>query len=252
MSGTRSWLSPTKNKILKFTYLESLAASLVEYAYSNNGFAGELKRLCRYLEGNYRVDGQKKEILARKWLAPVNDETAITRAIWLINRINEEEIGSEAAAQSLLQWERDYPYEAPKQVVVGIAATTIPGITVGRVSKRRVMTLIVETGSSGGEAAELSRLAVRASQGVVSRALERAGGEVDKLDPDMAMWMYEDREVKFYRADRKELTNIKKDLDRAGVVNELLSKEGNPLALALSPAVNPEAEGITWNLRSLK
>lgn len=250
MKETGSWQSRTRNKTRELTYLEAVAASLVKYASGSSRFAGELKSLCRYIETDHGT-GRQKEVGVGEWLAPDTDELAAARAVWLISRINEGGAGSEAAAQSLLKWERNYPYEAPRQVVVGIAATTIPGITVGRVSKRRVMTLVVETGSSRSDAAELSRLAVSASQGVVSRALERAGGEVDKLDPDVAMWMYEDRELKFYQAEQKELARIKKDLDKAGVVNELLSKEGEPLALALSPAVNPEAEGVTWNLRSL-
>jgi len=86
----------------------------------------------------------------------------------------------------------------------------------------------------------------------VSKSLDKARGSVDSLEPEVAMWMYGDREVDFHQAEGEQIRKIKFELDKAGAVSEIIRKDNKPQALALSPVVNVSAVKESWNLESLK
>ncbi len=241
-----------KNKFCEFSYLESLGVALIEYTVLNPEFGEELRKLCSQIRYGYQ-GRELRESLYSSWLLPANLEVALQRTVWLINQINEDKVlGARDTAERLLEWERNYPHKSPKQLIVGLAATSIPGLTLGKVSKLTNMALIVNKESSFKAGTELARLVVRASQGIVSKSLDKARGSVDSLEPEVAMWMYGDREVDFHQAEGEQIRKIKFELDKAGAVSEIIRKDNKPQALALSPVVNVSAVKESWNLESLK
>lgn len=251
MLEERSLQSKTGNKTRRLTYLEAVTAGLIRYASFSQGFAEELKKVCVYIDNvDYGRKTAGKE--SGKWLLPADDETALSRAVWLVTRINEGSIkGSEKAAQRLLEWKDIRPYEAPKQLIVGVAATSIPGLTLGRISRKKSMAMVVGERLLKRESSDLVRLAVRASHGVISRSLDMVGGVADRLDPDTSMWMYGDRDIKFYKAGEKRIRVIKRDLDRVGVPAEIVKEGDRPAVLALSPMIDVEAGDLGRGLESV-
>ncbi len=252
MQKAKSLPVRAKSKIHKFSYWESLTVALIEYTALSSVFAQELKKLCKHLRKEYKETGDL-EIKAPKWLLPTDKETALSRAVWLLNRINESDSEeAQAAAQMLINWERIYPYESPRQIIVGLAATSIPGLTLGKVSRKKYMSMVINKDLRKKSQINLAKLAVQASHGITSKSLDQVKGDENKLDPEVAVWMYGDREVNFYQTNGKEMEKIKKELDRSGVVSEMIYKDSKPLALALSPVVNLSINELSWSLEILR
>ena len=252
MQKAKSLPVKAKNKFSEISYLENLAAALIKYTTLSSIFSRELKKLCDQIRINF-TEEESGEVMSLSWLLPASEKVAIRRAVWLVNRINEDRLPeARAAAQRLWEWERNYPQESPRQLIVGVAATSIPGLTLGKISKLTNMALILSKESKIKGKTDVAQLAVRASQGIVSKSLESARGSIDNLEPEVVMWMYGDREVDFYRAKNKKIKEIKLELDKAGVVSEIITENNKPKALALSPVVNVSAVKGNWNLEALK
>ncbi len=236
-------------KGLEFSYLESLALSLVEYASQNRVFAKNLISLIKNIDDHsFEYEGGTY-FKTGKYLCPEDTETAIVRAVWLISRINGEKGPSrDSATQILLEWKNVYPYESPKQVIVGVAATSVPGFTLGQVSRKKNMSLVLDKKLRKDNDLDLGRLSVQASCGIITRSLEQVGGKADKLEPDVSMWICGERGVNFYQTYRHKLEIIKEELDSFGVVNEGIKRDGKLIALALSPVVNRPLSEKSWDL----
>jgi hypothetical protein len=243
----------TEHRSLKIGYLEMLASSLVVYSAIDVHFADEFKRMIKASKVK-RVRGKTKKISRLSLiLAPPDTLCAYQRAEWLIKLLEKEKTRKNEPALSLLfDFVNDDPAIVPKNLIVGVAATSIPGITLGKI-RRRVMNIILNSDFlKNCTKLELAKKVTSASTGVLSPTLKKAKFSQKMLEPDIAEWIFGDRYVSFFAADEKELKKIKNDLIRSEILHSSTYSKGRPAVIALSPAANSEYVKNAWDLELLR
>lgn len=228
-------------------YGEAMAMSLLQYAQKDQEFAKKLRWIVAGLD-TPGSDRAAEIVSGIEVLLPEDTDSALRRAEWLVQAIEENNIpGGETAAELLSSWTYKKTWESPQQIVVGVVQVAIPGITLGRIKRRKIMTVAVKEGLSPNGDLDLSRKISQACLGVLNRALRITGGNVHKIEPEIGDWFFGDMEVSFRSASVEQLANIEKGLTELGAIHYSIKKDGEPVIIAISPSVN----SAFWNLKSL-
>lgn len=234
------------------SYGEALTLSLIEYAEAHKKFAEVLRGLVFHLPRNVdRGVGAYRERDVRI-LVPEDADDALRRATWLLPRIEEERTPEyNRAAAILVDWAGTRREEEPKQIVVGVVQVAIPGITLGKIKRRRKVLLFVRPDVAERKDFEMSRRVSEATLGLLAGALEEAGGNVYELEPEVGDWFFGERETAFFAADEKELVRIGKELEELDVLHFTTEENGRDAVLAVSPAVNSAYAATVWNAQPI-
>lgn len=232
-------------------YSVALAKSLIVFAAYDKHFGDYLeKRVQKELDtkasGKSEYSGELIQLLL-----PQTRTQAELRTNWLIRRIQAGTIpGCQEAERELVNFVADKEAPNPKQIVVGIAATSIPGVTLGRISKKVSMSVIVDKDNPPGTDIELAEKTVALSHQILFSSIESAGGDLRQLEPEVGDWFFGEKETRFYQASRQELERIESEVKGLGIPYAVSGKsEGRPV-LALSPVVNSAFEREYWQIEA--
>jgi len=232
------------------TYAESLAASLAGYARQDRRFYAFLKHRVRdKLVSAHGRENAWQNAGHLKLIMPATRHQAERRTDWLIRCIRFQAIPGAKAAQECLEMlvsQQDDP--RLKQIVVGVAATSVPGVTVGRLHKKVSMTIIVNQDNLPASQTELAQKATKASHQVLLSALENAGGNLGELEPEIGDWFFAEKDVVFYQAAGKEISRLEAELRALGVPYSLSQKDDHVGLLAVSPAANNAGMQELWEI----
>ncbi|RJR31574.1 hypothetical protein C4569_01285 [Candidatus Parcubacteria bacterium] len=242
-----------KNKLKKetFWYSETLAASLILFAKKNKKFCRHFRQQIKQINPRilFEVPIKMEENICL--LVPEFEKFAYARADWLLNSLVKNNLpGSFYALNMLYSWGKHENFEVPKQIVVGVLALAIPGITLGRFTKRRKMAIIVSKNYDEISNVEMSKYAAQASLGILSKAFDLAGGFLSEIEPEVADWFFMGRELSFYSASNVVVRDIAYEVSRLGAANYLVEAEDFRF-LAVTPVLNNFVLESKWKLRNL-
>jgi hypothetical protein len=239
---------------LKAHYSVSIASSLIAYAEKNKLFQDQLVHMLHsmpivlptYAEFPFIDDYSRYSLLE-----PKSIRSAELRAQWLMMRIADRDLpGSTQAALMLIDYIKDKPYENPKQLVVGFVRVAIPGITLGRFKLKNSVSVIVNHKAKKQDA-ELAKATARVCAGLIAEALTMARGKILKLEPEIADWLFGDRELDLYTATTDEIGKIRQELKQTKVMHSYSHGDNGIEMLAISPAVNSSYQESKWNIEAL-
>lgn len=228
-------------------YPANIAVGLLVYSHFDDTFLKELNINLSSVNTSLnkkRIDIGEEDAL----LIPGNRQTAFRRLEWLFDF--EDYSGKEEALAVLASGIKDVPFEVPKQLVVGIAGIAIPGVTLGLISKKKKISFIARPELFKNKT-EMAEAAVKAGHGLLKQALVSSGGQLEKLDPDIAEWFFGDRESEFLQGNREALDHAKKEIKDLNIPCEELEKSGQTALLAVSPALNDSYRDIRWRFDKL-
>lgn len=230
-------------------YAQTIAESLIAYADRNEAFAKHFELLIRKFFSVYEED--KVQVIVPIFpkekidiIMPEDEQSAIRRSEWFLARVREKEIaGALEAEQVMKEWVRDREWESPKQIVVGFVVVAIPGITMGKFSKKRSrMSVLIRNDVVQGTTAiprtELTEKVSAAGQGVIFKTLIAAKGDLQKIPPETFEWFSGDRKQRFLKADRQQILRVKEELRDLRVINSAIFDEKGIAMVAMSPEVN--------------
>lgn len=229
-------------------YAESLTKSLVLFAQSNKEFARELKRTIldlRFIGIGNRVKIDKEIGI----LMPISFDDAMRRSRWLIQGISNGSLpGAKNAANVLTSWVSDCPIETPKQLVVGVLAIAIPGVTLGLFPKSKRMSFVIRRELALKKDLKLAKKITQLSHEILISSLDLAQGDIRRLEPEISDWFFGDKKISIYRASGQKMKEIKEDLSGQGIIFAS-SQQGSELdILAISPSVDSSVSETFWDL----
>lgn len=252
---------------LSFPYSTSVALGLILFAEQDGSFAewfaGQVRErlFSRTLSPNLkkapvnatarttaRFGLWTKECLVL--LVPSSTEGAVRRANWLLAGFSEKQFpDGRQAIEVLSNWAHTHAVPNPQSIIIGIAIGVIPGVTLGRIRKKDALTCIIRNDLVETREPRLMHDVANATLDVLLRSLERAGGNMRKLEPEVTDWVFDDRVTLYYTAPLRTLMKIAHELDELDIVHAPVS-DGR--GLAVSPAVNSNAyEMFHWELSPL-
>lgn len=174
---------------------------------------------------------------------PETRAMAQRRVHWLIEQ-NEH-----AALAALQAYIVDKPQEQPKQIVIGLVGTSIPGLTIGRPKFRALKILVRDDVEFTG--ISLAKVVQAVTSDLIAKNLQAADGIMRNMDPDMGQWLADERATVFYKASLDTMRRIQFELHEAGVSFCEVRDEVGSLTMAISPAVNGAYADLQWGLESL-
>lgn len=232
----------TKSKTALMSYEQNLALALLAYAEIDKKFAAYLKsfvaqQVSDSLPKSEKLDSKKLEAI--KLLLPKDYATAQKKLNWLIeNKKN-------SALELLSASSHAHTNEIIRPLIIGIVGMAIIGPTLGIVSKKKVMSVVVDKKIAGQK--KTATLVARVTSDLVSSALLESGGEASKLEPDLADWLFGDKEIMLYESGQNDLQEVKKELEDSKALFSITKKDNQIVALAMSPAVNADYLNKQWD-----
>ncbi len=225
---------------LGFMYSESLALGLLLYAQANQSFKNMLAEHVFPNEGQLQTPPVPKTL---PLLVPQDKITAQKRATWVLKH------GSKEAVQILQEAVKDKPYESPKAVVLGITLGVLPVGVLGHDKPGKKVTVISKKDVSDTES--IIQGGLRCSLNLLERSIHNAGGELQKIDPDMSDWFFGEKNLEFFKASQDTIGNMYRELSELDVPHALITDEHGPTMIAVSPAINPETLTLDWDLEKI-
>ena len=185
---------------------------------------------------------------------PHNDETATLKSNWLLERIRDNSItGSYSALAILKSWSNAKVYESPKAIVVGVVVVAIPGITMGRFSKRQSMAIIIRRNLTAKQNnLQLALMVAKSSHGVMQKAINMVHGNISKLEPEIADWFFGERNIVFYSGEAPQFQKIENELTSLGIIHASIEDENGAGVMAISPAVSSSSVEFHWGLEPIE
>jgi len=237
------------------TYAEALALSLVRFAQKEPAFATILARLFFHFSPSLPTPTKKKERIlllgsietSTDIIMPRSIIAAARKAEWLLGQMANKPIAGAAEAAGILLAQVE-----PKQLVVGMIQIKIPGITLGKLEKPFIkMPVVVLRETVQHHNLSLSRKIVKTCFAVFSRALTLAGNDPKKLEPEFGDWLFGDQAIELYTADKNVLSTILEELRALDVLYATQTKNGEPIVLAISPAVLSDVATLHWDIEPI-
>jgi|GEM_PF-3561678 len=233
----------------KTSYATALAWSLIEYAKKNQAFAAALKEKISFLE---KTDLQPETAIKNNsffLLEPKDEFSALKRADWLISKISQNEWPATKESRAVLQSQK---MEQPKQIIVGIAATSIPGITLGKIQTKNCMAFLINNDFL--KKTNNLNIGYKISQTCLDffqNELKKANNKIAKIEPETADWFFGEKKISFYAANNFELEKIKKELDDLDIAYSLVTQKNQIALVAISPSLNNEHAANHWDITPL-
>jgi hypothetical protein len=243
----------TKTYSQPVSYPASLAASLLYYSQINPVISTKLKGLTKNIVPQGSVKPPFKKLEGIELLMPTGQEIALRRSKWLIDYINNNPANTRLAAQLLTTASRPRTLTDPKQIVVGIAATSIPGVTVGRITKKiEKMMIVIRRDLAFEQPLTLTQQITQAGLEVLSNALNMAKGNFKKIEPEIGNWFLDSRQLSFYCTHSFTLSRIESELNRLSINHSVMTQNDEITIIAISPSVNTSYSQIRWELDPLE
>ncbi len=227
-------------------YEESLCLSLISYARKNPLFYSIIKdRISRFSltgEESYSLDNYIEV------LEPVDEHMATRRLDWIVNESKFAESNIATLKSFVLINER----EEPKQIIVGITATDIPGLTLGRFKTKVFMTFLINSDLVSDRGIETTEKITQTSLQIFQNAMERANGDIRKIDPDTAEWFFGDKKISFYETKGEEIEKIKREIKELNIPYSEIKEKEETAFLAINPSFNGDNASLYWKLNPLQ
>ena len=252
-------INPTyNNKITNITpvktisYFEAVARALIVYATKDKCYENYLFDKVKDLRGIKKFVDNKVILTDIKLLMPLDYYSATEKTDWLLKSINVEE---KAGLEIISIFKSHVREEAvnPRSLVIGIVGLALPSPTLGVIStkKRKRMSLIVESSFKNKSKIKFADIAIKVSHELFKKELKKSNQKLDKLDPDVSGWFFEEKEMVFYETDTGQVKSIINELSGLSV-NYVEYKENEKTGiLAISPAINDGYQEILWSLKKI-
>jgi hypothetical protein len=235
----------TKVKV-ENNYFGSIVSALIQYARYDEKFRQDFKELILKNIKLKKIGVETMQYSQSAIQMPENRITAQARALWLIKN---KDLIPESVQIMLSSWALVGENTAPQQLLVGFVGVAIPGPTLGLISKKKKITMIMKKSALKLKTARLIEKTTTLSLDIVSQALARTDGETTKLDPDTSDWFFGERGLKLYEAEDEEFEKIKKEVRTAKIINSISEIEGKEAILAISPSLNKNYLKSNWKIK---
>lgn len=233
------------------SYAEAQAWSLIAYAGFDKVFAKKFKKIIKdnFPKKKIKMNSSLNE--NSYLLMPESGSSALDRAKWLAEQVKKRSlIKAEDAEDLLVCWGYSKEQEIPMQIIIGVVGLAIPGITLGKVSRRRSLNIIVSDRTVNLDY-NLTKKIASASTDIIVQSFQSAGGDLNNLEPEVALWLTEGKNIKFYKTGNKNLAKIIDELKRINLIHSLEKNEKGELELAaISPAASNYLD-IYWPLSEI-
>lgn len=235
-------------------YGEALAISLLLYSDKDPNFSKKLQRVILKITDSYgEVESEHEFSSSIDILIPKNAQLALRRSEWLVERIEEKSLPGYARAASILtQWAKDKPLEEPKSLIIGFIGLAIPFIDLGKARKNKDPMTIIFRGDLNFKAGkDFMHKVTQASHGAIINALNMVGGSMSKLEPEIGDWLFGERRLAFYAADKQKMIAIEQELKNLNVVYDSVYLEDELEVLSVTPSANNFYQELRWQLEPL-
>jgi len=181
---------------------------------------------------------------------PSSHDAAISKIKWLTRHLhNNNSPDTQRAVQLLTAATHPRTVTDPKQIVVGITATSLPGLTIGRIAKKiEYMMVVIRRDVAISQPPNLIKQVTRASLNVLANAFDSAQGQTKNLEPAIGQWFLDSRQLSFYSAHSFTLIRIESELTNLNIPHAVIAQDGATTAIAISPTVNTTYSQLRWEL----
>ena len=220
--------------------LSHQAAALVAYAETNSEFANILYT---YTKQFINLQKPTTVVTPSPYLFPIDTETAAVRTWWLMQEITLLKPKKTEEAQAVLAtWAKNY--EAPKDLVLGIVGLAIIGPTLGLIKKRKKgksqMKVILNQHELKQSQKYILDLILEASTGLLGNELAAVSGQANRLDPELADWLFAEHDTATSNATDREIQKILTDLQAESLPHFVTKRDNAISAIAIAPSVSYE------------
>ncbi len=228
------------------SYEDSLCLSLISYAKKNPSFYFTIKdKVSRFSLTGEEICCSSNCI---EILEPVDEYAATKRLEWIVN----ESKFAENNIATLISFVSTNEREEPKQIIVGITATDIPGLTLGRFKTKVFMTFLINSDLVSDRGIETTEKITQTSLQIFQNAMERANGDIRKIDPDTAEWFFGDKKISFYETKGEEIEKIKREIKELNIPYSEIKEKEETAFLAINPSFNGDNASLYWKLNPLQ
>ena len=222
------------------SYAEVMARGLTRYADTNTAYGQWLSALIvGYMD---RLDHSdiSDPSTHHEGIVPHAEDLAVRRALWLLDSIAERRMpGYKNAGAVLRQWYTTRTHDEPKALVLGVMYGVLDFGMIGEPRKKRepMGVLIRHDVLQQVPGLELANLLNKMTHGVVEQGLIMAQGSTSRLEPELGDWLFGDKALAVYRAEARDLRNIKSHLEHMGAPYAHRTDDLGVIALAFSPSL---------------
>lgn len=240
--------------IKTISYKEAIGISLMEYANMNLDFKDVLFNALGSAKGNLEHAIKYKNISAIKALMPRDTEDAVLRMNWLLAALyNDRSEEALRASNTLLAWKKEQEENSPdpKQLVVGVIQVAIPGVTLGRIKrKKRKAMILIDKNIYADSNLKLSKDINRTVLEMFEMSLAEADNDIKNIEPETLEWFFGEKYISLYYAENSALDTIKNKFDSIKAPCAHLKENNAIKIIAISPVVNEEWL-TAWKLKPL-
>jgi hypothetical protein len=226
-------------KKTKRSFLTYYAQGLVTYATRSSAFS-------EWLAARVPVTGavsvfDTTDLQTHSICIPTSDERALERAQWVLEMIRTKSLSGHKEAEMVLQqWAQSIPADEPKAIILGVMLGYDPvGLWGNPKTKNRPMDLVMSSDIvCTKEAHKLLKYTTPLTHRVVEFGLKEAKGQTQRLEPELASWLFGDHALALYSGTRQTLNKLKEQLERLSVPHATHIRNEEVVALAITPAVD--------------
>jgi hypothetical protein len=181
------------------------------------------------------------DIPVSQYLVPQSCNAAQRRTYWVLNEILLSPYKYLDTAMHLRSWAQQH--QTPQSVVLGNVGLAIIGPTLGLVEKKKkkksqLRIVVDETLEQTLSKKQFSELTQAATIGLLGNEIAAVNGNTNRLDPDMAEWLFADKETQISFAAKKSLTKLHHVLTNEQLPHFCVATNRNLQALAIAPVVS--------------
>jgi hypothetical protein len=224
---------------MQIPYGVTLAGSLIRYADMAPEFTEHLLRFAATLP----PARQEVPVLTApdaELVLPTSTEHAIVRMLWLMLRLTSDSLpGAAQATDMLAAWAHEQQQPDRRQLIVGVVKVAIPGITLGRLSRKAdAMSVLLRPDVLHTARRTLLNGTLKTVLNTFGQAMQLADGNLRNLEPEMLDWFLGEKDIAFYTAPPETLARAARELDQMDVPHAgAIDRHGYGI-LAISPAVS--------------
>lgn len=239
-------------------FAEAMAIALETYSRKHDGFRLYLRQLLQRTGfGTEKSPSREEFPVAADLLTPPNETVARIRAEWLVRQLATDKLpGASRATRVLANVFTDrnegLPFPDVKcedygALPAGRKGVFITGLIVGGISQ-----VVVVRRDTHGNPSLQADLVLRASSGVVAKALQDADLNARELEPELAAWLFGERATRlFSSSSHTRIDAMVCELDRLDITYATCIDDHGTAALAISPAFDGSYKLLTWGLDPL-
>jgi hypothetical protein len=236
-----------KNKRLQIpvvettSYYEALTRSLIAFAEENPSFKSFLitrLRTIQTIDVPMQNDDNKMSTSVSSIFALRSEELAIRRTEWLL-QLTTQALYTSAIIQPLMSWSRSQEKTNPGFIVLGLKAGIINYGIFGHPSKRNepIDIIVREDIAQNITPRELAQISVTLTSSVVEKGLISASGNSKLLEPELADWLFGEKNVVLHKGALQTILNIKDVLFKVDAPYVFRADKKGVTYLAINPSL---------------